>query len=178
MSAQEATIKRVKRLRTDAIYGKKAQFNAAERKDAYHNGLGAPVIIFTIIVGGGFFATLLKDFPDKMKYVGGGLGLLSAVLAGLQTYHRFSAIAEGHRSIGTRYLAVAKKCGNVIAYSKDGSYSDEQLQAKVDQLTEEYGTVAQDANGFPTSDRDYRRARRGVRDGEEVYTEQELELRG
>jgi hypothetical protein len=176
VSAKEATIKRLKQLRADANYGKKRQFNAAKRKDACHNGLGVPVVILTIIIGAGFFATLREDFPDIMKYIGGGLGLLSALLAGLQTYFRFMAVAEGHRRIGTRYLAVAKKCSNVIAYCEDGMCRGEQLQAELDKLTGEYLSVAEDARAFPTSAQDYRSTRNGIRDGEEVYTEQELEL--
>ena len=43
-----------------------------------------------------------------MTWVGAGLSLVTAILGGLQTFFKCPKIGEGHRSVASRFLAIAK----------------------------------------------------------------------
>lgn len=84
-----------------------AHYEAARKFGHRHLWLGLPVIVLSTIVGTSVFATVQKT-AEQMPHVGlqiviGLLSVLSAVLASLQTFLRFSELAEKHRIAGARF---------------------------------------------------------------------------
>lgn len=174
MPELQETIKQIKKLHVDAIYEKKKHFNAANRKNKYHLHLGCPAILINIILGSALFFVFTEQWPTLIKWAGGLLCLLAAILVGLATFLNPKRIAQGHHHIANRYLNIAKKCDRLIAYHRDGVLCKEEVIARLEEIAQEYTNVTNDANAFPTSEKDYQRAKKGIEEGEEDYTEEEL----
>ncbi len=175
MTVHSALVDKMKKLRVDALYGKRKHFNAADRKRSYHLCLGIPVLVIGVVSGSALFALLGKAIPEFAKWLGALLALTSALLASLQTFFNYRKTVEGHCTIATRYLELAKRAELVIAAAADGVLNDGELFAKAEAMLAEYADITRDAAVFSTSKRDYLLAREGLEEGEEAYTEKELE---
>lgn len=175
MAATE-TVRRIKQCRADSNYGKRKHANAASRKSIYESSLNIPCIIATAIVGSAFFATLSSDFPDWCKWTGGILGVLTAVFTAVKNKLGFSEVVGGHRSMASRYRNCSKRCSNSLALYNDNIIDDAGLAEKLEALSNEYSIISDDAELYPTNASDYSKAKKGIQEGEEQYTTQELEL--
>lgn len=175
-TAKEATctLDEVKKLRVDALYGKKKHFNAADRKRRYHLWTGIPALIINLLLGSYLVGALSSVLPDLCNWVGAAFALIAAALIALQTALNFERTAELHQSIGTRYLSVAKECGRLIAYCKDDKVEASSLREQLENLARRHDEINCDAAKCPTSDADYRKAKQGFKEGEEEYTEGEF----
>jgi hypothetical protein len=169
----EETLKQLKRIKVDALYGKKKHFNAADRKQGYRHFIGVPAILINIVAGSALFKILCEQdgsvlWPAIMAFV-------AAILTGLQTYFDFNAKVNGHRNIGNRYLEVYKACGRIDAYISDTILSQENnIVEKVENVSKEIDLINRDAEAFPTNNADYKKAQDSFKDGNEFYTEEEL----
>jgi hypothetical protein len=113
-------------------------------------------------------------WPDFINWFGAVFAAMAALLTGLQTLFNYERKASQHRGIGTRYLAVAKECGRMIAYHKDGTLTPEGLRRQFEHVAKQYDQITVDAEECPTKNVDFEKAREGFGDDEENYTEQEL----
>jgi hypothetical protein len=134
------------------------------------------VVVITAIVGSAFFATLSKDFPDALKWVGGMLGVLATVLAVLRQHYSFQRQIEGHRAVVVQYRNCGKRYSNAIAAFEDEIMPPEELAKRLAELSEEYSRISNEAELFTTNDNDYQKARDEINEGQEQYTPKELEL--
>lgn len=173
MELQETT-KQLKKVKVDALYGKKKHFNAADRKKTYHYWLGLPVVIINLFVGSILFKILFSS--EGTVLIPAVLAFIAALLSGLQTYFNFYQKAEGHRKIGNRYLTVFKHCCRIEAYIKDEVLNKEGIIKNLEDVAKEIDAINRDAEAFPTSDSDFRKAQKGIKAGEEDYTEEELRI--
>lgn len=178
MSENEHTLGKVDELRVDALYGKKKHYTAADRKDLYNKYLGIPAVAITILLGSVLFASANNQIPEVMRWIGASLAFVASALTGLQTFFNFQKQAEGHRRIGSRYLAVAKECSRIRAYFLDGNIDQNALRKQLEDLAQQYAEITRDAEAFPTSPADYRITQKGLNEGEERYTENELHYKG
>ncbi|MFA7007134.1 MAG: SLATT domain-containing protein [Verrucomicrobiia bacterium] len=168
------TQERIKKIRVDAIYGKKKHFNAADRKRSYQQYVSVTVIVVNVILGSALFLYAKVAIPEEMKWIGGCLALCSAALTALQSYFSWPKMVQGHCKIGARYLSLAKNCSNTLAQKADGLISDAQLVKQLELLTKELSKVDESANAYPTSKADYRASQHGLSGGEENYSELEI----
>lgn len=175
MTESSALVEKLKRLRVDALYGKRKHFNAADRKRTYHLCLGVPVLVIGILSGSTLLALLGDTVPEYAKWIGALLALTSALLAGLQTFFNYRKAVEGHSTIATRYLGLAKRVEVLLAAHSDGVINKLHLYESARDMTAEYADITRDAAVFATSQKDYARAREGFEEGEEAYTDKELE---
>lgn len=175
-AAAEATctLQEVEKLRVDALYGKKKHFNAADRKQRYHLWTGIPALIINLLLGSYLVGALSSVLPDLCNWAGAGLAVIAAALIAVQTTFNFERKAEQHQSIGTRYLSVAKECGRLIAYCKDGKVGIDELRSQLESLAIRHDEINADAAKCPTNNADYRKAQQGLKEGEEKYTETEI----
>jgi len=167
------TLKQLKKIKVDALYGKKKHFNAADRKNLYHPEIGVPSILINIIAG----STLFKIMYEQKGSVlwPAILAFIAAILTGLQTYFDFKSKVAGHRAIGNRYLEIYKRCKRMEAYIEDSIVTQQdKIIEMIESIAKEIDIINRDAEAFPTSPADYGEAREGVKDGEEFYTNEEL----
>jgi hypothetical protein len=171
------TIEQVQTLRVDALYGKKKHYNASDRKRCYHSALGVTQIVLNVLLGSYLFGIGSIAHPDALNIAVAVLALISATAAALQTFYNFERQAELHRSIGTRYLGVAKECSRIIAYHKDGAIGATALRDQLEQLATTCNQINADGEKCPTSNRDFRKAQIGF-STEEEYTASEKQYPG
>ena len=167
---------RLKRIKIDSLYGKKKHFNAADRIQKHHLWLGIPLVVINVLTGSVLIYVITEGKTNWVKYIPLVLALLSALLGTLQTFFNFPRKVEGHRRIGNRYLSAMKKCDRIQAYVNDGIIDQNKLIQEIETIASDIEAINQDAEAFPTSQKDYKEARDGVHSGEEGYTPDELEL--
>lgn len=168
----------IKRIRAEARIGKKKHFNAADRKDRVHTNLGWPVVLINVLLGSLLFTLLTRDgsqTADCFKWAGALLAFLGAALAALQTYFDYATVAAGHRSVAQAYLSLMRECRRVLATLAVAPEAADDLAEMVSSLSRRYDEITEQAQGYPTSAKDYQRARQGEASGEEDFSETELE---
>src|SRR5439155_15770933 len=89
-----------------------------------------------------------------------GLAFLAASLSSVQTFFNFSKMAEGHRSVANRYLSAMMQCENLLLKLASGHLSPEEVWKQHDRLTAAYIEINVEAEAFPTTAADLRRATR------------------
>lgn len=172
----EHTIDRLNKIKVDAIYGKKKHFNAADRLQKYHYIIGAALITVNVLTGSVLISTLKEGAEGWMKYTILALPFLAALLGGYQTLFNLQKKVEGHRRVGNKYLAIMKKCDRLQAYVKDKQVSPEELRERIEEIATAMEDINREAESFPTSDRDYQKAKEGIEAGEENYNTKELDI--
>ena len=147
-------------LRGDAKLGKDKHFHACSRKLRYHNVAGIPVIVINVFIGT-IIVFLLAD-GSAAKWVSALATLLAffgASLSALQTFFNFHKSAEGHSSIGNRYLRVTRDCKKLLLKHQDIPYEVAALWLEVEKLQADYLEINTDAEAFQTSKSDMKNAR-------------------
>ena len=111
----DGAIKLIDELRTDAKIGKGKHFNASRRKISSHNRVGIPVVLINIFIGTVMIALLTnKTNNDFLALIAALLAFLAASLSGTQTFFNFHKVAEGHSSVGNRYLKISRNCKTLL----------------------------------------------------------------
>ncbi|WP_433810253.1 SLATT domain-containing protein [Flavobacterium johnsoniae] len=172
----ENSIEKLKRIKVDALYGKKKHFNAADRNERNHYKIGVPLIIINVLTGSVLFFVLTDGVNNWVKFIPLVLAFVAALLSGFQTYLNYQQKVEGHRRIGNRYLASMKKCDRLQGYFADKSITNEEFIKKMEIIALEIDDINQEAESYPTNGNDYELAKKGIESGEEHYTESELNI--
>lgn len=121
-----------------------AHYNSVKPLVRANYFLGVPVTILTSLVGTSLFATLEKTQTDpKFRLAIAMISVLAAVLAGLQTFLRFSERAEKHRSAGARYGALRR---DIEVMQAAGAPFD---PAQIETLKEKMNSLSTDAPEIP-----------------------------
>ena len=167
----ENTIKELEKIRIDCMYGKKKHYNARDRYAKYHLRIGIAIVIVTAIMGTAVYYSISKNESLAAQIITGVFTIAITVLATLQTYLNFEKRALMHKIAADRYLSAMKDAQLFISYCKDGSKSMDQAQSEIGRLSKEIKEIQKDEP--ETSESDYKRARAGVKDGEERYAEEE-----
>jgi hypothetical protein len=170
------TTDKLKRIKVDALYGKKKHFNAADRNERNHYRIGIPLVIINILTGSILFYVITDGASNWVKYVPLILALISALLSGFQTYLNLQKKVEGHRRVGNKYLAIMKKCDRLQGYIIDKVVSNDDLVSRIESIAQDIDSINIEAESYPTSNSDYLLAKKGIENGEEEYTEKELNL--
>jgi len=170
------TTDKLRRIKVDALYGKKKHFNAADRNEKNHYRIGIPLFVINILAGSILFYEITDGASNWVKYVPLILALASALLSGFQTYLNLQKKVEGHRRVGNKYLAVMKKCDRLQGYINDKVISNDELITKIESIAWDIDSINMEAESFQPSNSDYLLAKKGIENGEEKYTEKELIL--
>jgi hypothetical protein len=129
----------------------RSHYLTAKRASRMHTWLGVPVVVFSTIVGSTIFATLSSSPSAGWKIGAGLLSLSSAVLASLQTFFKYSELAEKHRTSGAQYASIKRRLDafQLRTAEADGSREEslqalEAIVAALDQLERESPDVPDD----------------------------------
>ncbi len=87
----------------------RTHYLTAKRASHMHTTLGVPVVVISTIVGSTIFATLSEEPAVGWKIATGMLSISAAVLAALQTFFKYSELAEKHRSTAAQYAAMKRR---------------------------------------------------------------------
>jgi hypothetical protein len=172
----EATRQQVRKLRVDSLFGKKKHFNAADRKSSLYNWLNIPMLILNAVLASVLLTNLQKTSPDTFKWISASLAITATILAGLNTFLNLTKQAEGHRKIGSKFLAVQKACERILSFEKDGLIDGQQLMTEFKSLALSYQEATSEEATYTPSQEDFDKARKGLSSGEEEYLSSELEF--
>ena len=155
----DGAIELIDELRTDAKLGKSKHFNASRRKISFHNCIGIPVIVINIFIGTVIVA-LLSDENKNLAIISAILAFVAASLSALQTFFNFHKSAEGHSSVGNRYLKISRNCKKLLRKHQDIPFSSDALWAEVEEIQNEYLEINIEAEAFPTTNSDLKKAKK------------------
>lgn len=172
----ENTTQIIKRIKVDAIYGKKKHFNAADRKQTYHYFIGIPLLVLNVISASILFYVLTDKVDNWVKYIPLIIALITALLTGFQTFLNLEKKVEGHKRVGNKYLSIMKSCLLLEAGITDGIISNDEVRNKLHEISKRIDEVNVEAEAFHTSQKDYKKAKKGIENGEEFYTDNEINI--
>ena len=156
----DGAINLIDELRTDAKIGKDKHFNASRRKIRLHNWVGIPVVLINVFIGTVMIALLTNgNKNDNLAIFSALLAFLAASLSGMQTFFNFHKVAEGHSSVGNRYLKVSRNCKTLLRKHQDIPFTSDALWVEIEEIQEEYLEINIEAEAFPTTDKDLSNAR-------------------
>lgn len=147
-----------------------------QQTEKNHLCLGIPLLVINVITGSVLFATLTTDTVTWVKYIPLIPTLIATLLGAFQTFFNLQKKIEGHRRVGNKYLAILKRCDRLQGYISDKIISNENVIKHLEEISQEIDTVNVEAESYPTSDKDYLLAKKGIESGEETYTETELNI--
>lgn len=150
----------LQQLTKNARINKHQHFSAAERNHVYHNVFGSTGIVINVVLSSLLFVTVSENLPDVAKWTSAFLAVIAAGCGAIQTFFNFQKSFEGHRKIANRYLEIQRECERLCATFVDGLIDKETLAAEVRVISKEYTRINNDAEVFPTVDRDFQRAMR------------------
>jgi hypothetical protein len=111
--------------------------------------LGIPVVVLSAIVGTALFATVASDStaraPVALRLAAGTISVLAAVLAGVQTFLKFSERAEQH-GLAADWLAAVRRDIDLIRATPEGERGDP--KKVLSDLRKEINKIAQNAPGI------------------------------
>ena len=129
----------------------RSHYLTAKRNSRMHTNLGVPVVVISTIVGSTIFATISDDPAVGWKIVAGLLSITAAVLAALQTFFKYSELAEKHRVSGAEYASLKRRLDSyqLLFAESDGNRKDyldalESIVTDLDQLERDSPDVPDD----------------------------------
>ena len=169
------TINSLKKLKVDAMYGKKKHFNAADRINKYHDWINYSSLFLNVFTFSALFFLLTDGATNWVKYIPLVLSLVTTFLSFVQIINNWPKTIEGHRRIGNKYLAVMKECDRVLGYWNDNTMKPEEFRIAIEKISQKIDEINQNAESLPIKRSDYELAQKGVESGEEDYTEFEMD---
>jgi hypothetical protein len=123
-----------------------AHIKTAVYYDRVNLWLGVPVVILTTLVGTSVFATLQKETVPLIRIAAGVASVLAAIMAGLQTFLRYSERAERHRISGGKYGALRREIEQRLAFPPSDA---DALSNYVDSLRERWDKLGEECPTTP-----------------------------
>ena len=148
----------LERIKQNSRINKHQHFCAAERNHFYNNIFGSMAIVINIFLGSLLFVAVSQSLPDIAKWISAFLAMFSAACSGIQTFFNFQRVFEGHRRVANSYLEIQRECERLIAMFADNLIDKEKLAILVEVISKEYGRINNEAEVFPTGDKDFRKA--------------------
>jgi len=132
--------------KSKAMLSRQAHYDSANYYSRLHLWFGIPVIALTTLVGTGAFASLQESPNITLRLLAGILGVISAILASLQTFFNYQGLGEKHRNSANKYSALVREMEMHIqmpvAYADMAKLVDE-WRIKYDSVQEESPSVPQ-----------------------------------
>jgi len=133
-----------------SILNRAAHYRASRDALIKHYWLGIPTILISTAIGTSIFASLRTDPTEGLKIIVGFVSFLSAVLSSLQTFFKFSEVAEKHRVAGAAYGDMKRKLDILkLQYSMKEHTSREDALKELKLVSEALSELAKESPGIP-----------------------------
>ena len=97
-------------------------------------------------------------------------------MASIQKICDYENQAQGNAKAADMYLRISKRINLILNFIKDNALTENEILEKAEEIQAEISHANELGSQFPTSRRDYERAQEGIKNGEENYTNEELNL--
>lgn len=116
-----------------------ANYLAANSFSRRYATLGVVAVSLSAVVGTSVFGSLGKQVDPALQIIVGGMSVLAAVLAALQTFLKYGDRASAHRLCGARYAALVRHIEELLAITVADPPAGalEGIRTKIDKLAEE-----------------------------------------
>ena len=121
-------------------------YAAAKRLGYLNYGLGIPVVVMSALVGSSVFAALGKQVDLRLQIAVGVTSVVTAALASLQTFLRFSEKAEKHRSSGAAFGAIRRRIEESLAVPPEPG----EVKTLLAEVRGQMDTLAKEAPEIPS----------------------------
>lgn len=172
----ENVIKQLKQFKTDTIYEKKKHYNAADRKRRYYKWISITQIVLNAITGTTLFTVVFGNDSKMAEMLALLFTIAATILASVQKIGDFENQAQGNAKVADMYLRIGKKINLILNFIKDGVLTNQEIIEKAEEIRNDISQANEMGSQFPTNQKDYNKAQDGIKNGEESYTEEELEL--
>lgn len=172
----ENVINQLEQFKADAIYEKKKHYNAADRKRRYYKWLSIAQIVLNAIAGTTLFTVVFGANSKVAEILALIFTIVATILASVQKIGDFENQAQGNAKVADMYLRISKKINLTLNYIKDGALSNKEIVKKAEEIRREISQANEIGSQFPTNQKDYNKAKEGIQNGEENYTDEELKL--
>lgn len=174
MEKNNNTISELEKIRIDCVYGKKKHYNARDRYASYHKRLGVTIVGLTAFIGTSVFMSISESGVYTARIITGIITVTVVVLAAFQTFLNYEKRALTHKVTADRYLYLMKRSQRMLAYHKDGNKTIDSLIEEIETISLEIAEIQKDEP--EVTQKDYQKARDGVENSEEVYTDKEKKV--
>ena len=120
-----------------------AHFESAKYLSRYNYYLGVPVVFLTSITGTSIFATLESEPEILFKVLVGVISVFSAILAGLQTFLRYSERSEKHKIAGAKYGALRREIEFLRTTKSVKEQALKSMMSRLNQLSTESPEISE-----------------------------------
>ena len=93
-----------------------AHYGAAKMYEGYHRRLGWPLVVVSAIAGTAVVASMNDSQETWQKLMSVGLSMTVTVLASLQTFLRYSELAEKHKVTATELNNLRRQVEQTLAF--------------------------------------------------------------
>lgn len=121
----------------------RAHFEAATALERAHFAIGIPLVILSTVVGSSVFASLQQQTDVRITIAVGVASVLTAILAGVQTFLRFAERAERHRVVAAKFGVLRKD----IEVLRVRTFDQKEREAATVELKERWNELSE---GSPT----------------------------
>lgn len=124
-------------------------YNAGRRYERLHLILGIPAMVVSTVVGTAVFASLVAEKNHiVLTILIGVLSVAAAVLASLQTFLKYSELAERHKVAGARFADLKHKIEIIAVFQPQDS---EMLKAQLVEVEQRWETVREESPNIPAA---------------------------
>ena len=169
-------VKQLKQFKTDAIYEKKKHYNAAERKRKCYKWISIIQIILNAVAGTTLFTIVFGEGSNTAEIFALVFTIGATILAKKKKICDYENQAQGNAKAADMYLRISKRINLILNFIKDNALTENEILEKAEEIQAEISHANELGSQFPTSRRDYERAQEGIKNGEENYTNEELNL--
>lgn len=169
-------VKQLKQFKTDAIYEKKKHYNAAERKRKYYKWISIIQIILNAFAGTTLFTIVFGEGSNTAEILVLIVTIVTTILASIQKICDYENQAQGNAKAADMYLRISKRINLILNFIKDDALTKNEIMEKAEEIRDEISHANELGSQFPTSKKDYKRAQEGIKNGEENYTDEELDI--
>jgi hypothetical protein len=142
-----------------SVLNRASHYRAANHALKKHYWIGIPAIVIGTAIGTSIFASLNDNPSNLVKVIIGLVSFLGAALTSLQTFFKFSELAEKHRIAGAAYGDIKRKLDILkLEYSMKEQASREDAIKELKVIFETLGKLAKESPGIP--DQAFRQAKK------------------
>lgn len=129
-----------------------AHYSSARAFHNRHLWLGVPSVILGVVVSTSIFSSISKaettSYSTWLVILIGLLSVIAAALSGLQTFFKFSELAEKHRIAGAKYAHIKHEIELLATFLPT---KDSELIALLQKIEGEWGKCRQESPNIPDS---------------------------
>lgn len=161
MEQRNSLVTLLEKLRNNSHLGKHKHFAAADRCKRWDEVFSYSIVIINFTIVFAHILLIIEKLHDiRIMIAVGAISFLAAILGIIEIRSNFHKAFEAHRKIGNEYLEVARECEKNIAFFNSAQMTVAELTKAIKEINEKYNQINSLAEGFPTTQSDFDKARK------------------